>query len=211
MAIRKDFAGQKIGNVYVIGPLHQPGKKKLFWHCRCDCGNEFLSTSYQLSHNNTVACFDCIRKERADVKRTHGMYGTRIYRTWQGMLNRCASSGNYGKYYHHKGITVCDEWKRFESFYEWAMASGYNDTLTIDRIDCSKGYFPENCRWASWKEQNRNKTNSIMVTIDDVTKNLSDWCEMYGISYQLARQRITRGVDPLKALTTPPTKGGVPV
>lgn len=210
MASRKELSGQKIGNATVIKPIHIDGKKKLYWLCKCDCGNEFISTSYQLNHNHTKACIDCINKERALEKTIHGKHKTRIYRIWESMNRRCVSTLNdlSGKYYHQKGIKVCEEWRNFQNFYNWSMSHGYEDNLTIDRIDSAKGYEPDNCRWATMKEQSRNKSNSIMVTIDNVTKNLADWCEIYNISYQLGRQRITRGMDPLTAFTTPPRKRG---
>lgn len=210
MASRMDFSNKKVGNAFIVKSIHVANKKKLFWLCKCDCGNEFLSTSYQLSHNKTIACIDCINKERAEVKKKHGMHGTRIYHIWEGMHNRCSSKRNDLKdiYYRQKGITVCEEWNDFSVFYKWAIEEGYNDNLTIDRIDVTKGYCPGNCHWVTMKEQSRNKNNSLMITIDGVKRNLAEWCEIYNISYQLARQRITRGIEPIKALTEPSRKIG---
>ena len=86
----------------------------------------------------------------------HGFSRTRIYKEWQSMLARCYRKTHTSyKKYGAKGVTVCDEWKNnFMPFCNWAYANGYNDTLTLDRIDSSKGYFPDNCRWATYSEQN---------------------------------------------------------
>lgn len=85
----------------------------------------------------------------------HGMHDTRIYHIWAGMIQRCENPKQIGwKYYGGKGIKVCEEWRRsFVAFYNWAMANGYTDELTIDRLNSDKDYCPENCRWATWKEQ----------------------------------------------------------
>lgn len=91
---------------------------------------------------------------------THGQSHTRLYRCWADMKNRClCKTSKWYDHYGGRGITVCDEWMRFEPFAEWAYSNGYSDDLTIDRIDNDKGYYPENCRWATQHEQSMNKSH----------------------------------------------------
>jgi hypothetical protein len=113
------------------------------------------------------------------------------------------------KNYGQKGITVCDEWRNdFLSFYDWAIQNGYCDNLTLDRCDNSKGYSSENCRWATIREQNLNKSHpprkcKVEWEIDGVQKSALEWCKQYNLSYQTVSYRIARKkMTPKEALTT---------
>lgn len=137
-----------------------------------------------------------------------GRKGTRLYSIYTNMITRCYNH-NF-KYYHRYGgrrITVCDEWKNdFKSFYNWAMANGYNDTLTIDRIDNDKGYEPSNCRWTTHKVQANNRSSNHLVTIFNRTKSLKEWCDIYSINYQTVQDRLKRGWNIERALMEPVQK-----
>ena len=113
----------------------------------------------------------------------HGLRYTRLYRIWLNMKNRCNNPKTWAySFYGGLGITVCPEWNdSVESFYEWSMSHGYSDELTLDRIDCSKGYYPDNCRWVDRKVQGENKKSSIFVTWNNETHTLSDWSLILGI------------------------------
>lgn len=174
------------------------------WKCKCDCGNEFLAYSLQLRKGVTQSC-GCLVRERLIARSTkHGQKGTRLYRIWKGMRNRCGNPAikdylNYGG----RGIEVCKEWQNdFVPFYEWSISHGYQDTLTIDRIDNDKGYSPDNCRWVDWKYQGRNKRNNYLIEFRGETKSLSEWSEITGINRTTIKNRIERGWSVERALTT---------
>ena len=130
---------------------------------------------------------------RFEVK--HGMARTRLYRSWTSMRNRCNwKKDKEYKHYGGRGIKVCDEWQNnFEPFMEWALSNGYDDTLTIDRIDVNGNYEPSNCRWITRKEQNNNMTSNVRLTHNGVTHNLTEWSKITEISYSTLQGRIRRG------------------
>ena len=133
----------------------------------------------------------------------HGMYGSRLYKTWNNMISRCycKSFRNY-RNYGGRGITVCDEWKNsFVAFMNWALSNGYSDTLTLDRINTEGGYCPENCRWITNKEQQNNKRNNRLITYKGITHTLQEWSEITGIHKKTISKRIDRGWTIEDALT----------
>ena len=131
-----------------------------------------------------------------DLTRTHGMSQTRFYKRWRGIIDRCNNSKtiNY-KYYGAKGIKVCDEWLKFETFYEWAMNNGYQEGLTLDRIDNSGNYEPSNCRWVTMKVQNNNASFNKVIEYKGVKKNVGQWSETLGIGKDSIRYWEKRGLS----------------
>lgn len=153
-----DITDQKFGRLTVIGRAETKNKHTM-WRCVCDCGNEIIAEAYNLKCGHTGSC-GCVQIERtAEANRTHGMRKTRLYRIWTDMKNRCYQQSYHGfKHYGGRGITVCKEWKNsFEAFRDWALSNGYADNLTIDRIDVNGNYRPDNCKWATMADQNKNK------------------------------------------------------
>lgn len=135
----------------------------------------------------------------------HGMVGTRIYNIWKDMKRRCycKTRKDYSRY-GGRGITICDEWLHdFQAFFDWAMVNGYKDDLTIDRIDSNKGYSPDNCRWATIKEQDNNKRNNRLLTYNGKTQTVTQWAEDLNINESTLRSRIDRGLTDEQVLTTP--------
>ena len=133
----------------------------------------------------------------------HGMYGSKLYKTWNNMISRCyCQSFKNFQNYGGRGITVCDEWKKsFVAFMNWAMANGYSDELTIDRIDVNGNYEPSNCRWITNKEQQLNKRTNRFITFDTETHTVKEWSDMTGIHPRTITTRLDRGWTVERALT----------
>lgn len=168
MGVVKDMTGLRFGRLTVIrreGTSLSPCVAT--WRCLCDCGCEVVVRGDHLRSNRTKSCGCFRRAAPRELHTTHGKSRTRLHVIWNGMNSRCYSPAckNYHRY-GGRGITVCDEWRNdFRAFYEWAMASGYDENAprgqcTIDRIDNDKGYSPDNCRWVDMNVQNNNKSNS---------------------------------------------------
>ena len=178
-----DITGQRFGRLIALRPTSRRELGKVVWLCQCDCGNTTFKTSNALKTGNVRSC-GCLYKETRMGKLKHGMTGSRIYRIWKGMHNRCnnengADFANYGG----RGIRVCNEWSGedgFKNFHDWSMKHGYVDYLTIDRIDVDGDYTPNNCRWTTQHEQTRNKRNTINITAHGKTMCLADWTAKYG-------------------------------
>lgn len=132
----------------------------------------------------------------------------RLRTIWYDMRQRCKQNGTpQTKNYGDRGISVCDEWKDFNVFSEWALAHGYDDSLTIDRIDSNGNYEPGNCRFVTYKEQSRNLCTNRYASVNGETKLLKDWCAIYGITPSTVYCRVRKeGWSFEKAITTPPQK-----
>lgn len=153
----KDMTGQRHGSLLVISRAPSDAYGNAMWLCRCDCGKVFVTQGCAIRNGHTKSCGHLQRETASARSATHRMSKTRLYKAWSGMKQRCENPKNSAyRDYGANGITVCEEWHSFESFYAWAMAQGYEQGLTVERNDNSKGYGPDNCRLATRKEQNRN-------------------------------------------------------
>ena len=128
--------------------------------------------------------------------KTHGKSKDKLYRVWNGMKQRCYNANDDFYYcYGAKGITVCEEWKNgFQNFYDWAISHGYDEKLSIDRIDVNGNYCPENCRWTNSSVQSRNRTDRKRYIYDGQELLLSEISEKTGIRVGTLWQRIQRGI-----------------
>ncbi len=205
-----DKTGKKYGLLTVIERADSKNGETR-WICQCYCGRKTVVRGGNLTSGAIKSC-GCLRKERAtEGHTTHGASKengkrSKLYSIWIGMRRRCydENSINYN-YYGLRGITVCDDWKDdFEKFKEWALSSGYDSTLTIDRIENDKGYSPENCRWIGAKEQARNRRSNNVITFNGETHTAVEWEEKLGFSRGTISRRIrSRGWSVERALTEP--------
>ena len=166
MGKQLNLIGQRFGKLEVIEKSAIRRRKSIMWVCRCDCGNNTIAASNDLRSGEVRSC-GCM-KHRFTTENASGMNNPsakhnlrnhKLYPIWKMMKQRCYNPhcGNY-KYYGGRGITVCQEWRKdFKVFYDWAISHGYQDGLSIDRIDVNGNYEPANCRWITMAEQNRNK------------------------------------------------------
>ena len=139
----------------------------------------------------------------------HGKRHTRIYNIWRSMRQRC-NNPNANRYYRYggRGIKVCEEWENsFTAFYEWAVAHGYADNLTIERKNPNGDYEPSNCCWETYKKQANNKQNSRYITYNGKTYTLAEWADLTGIKKATIWARLKKGWDIESALTIEPVVG----
>lgn len=206
-----DLTNERFGKLKVLNRVYPKNltKKHTYWKCRCECGKEIVTSSNHLRTGHTQSC-GCLhyKKGKDNPAYKHGKRNTRLFRIWSSMKNRCNNPNNPKyKNYGGRGIRVCDKWldkeNGFINFYNWAIANGYKDELTIDRIDVNKNYEPFNCRWSTLQEQNFNKTTTRYIIYKHRKKTLAEWAEEYNIPYKLLYGRIRRGWEVNKALTTP--------
>lgn len=162
-----DLTGLKFGKLTVL-KVAPKTQRKTFYECVCDCGNKKVVRGDALTSGKTISC-GCEKKKQDRINlikhHSHKQSGTRIYYIWQGIKSRCYNPNNK-RYlrYGGRGITICDEWRdNFQAFYDWAISNGYDDNLTIDRINNDGNYEPSNCQWVDTRTQNRNRSSNVIV------------------------------------------------
>ena len=156
----KDLKGKTFGRLTVLEATDQRIDGKVVWKCKCSCGTEEVYVQGTSLTNKSTGSCGCLRREVSALRSyVHGGVHSRLYSIWQTMKTRTTNQNcKDWKYYGARGIAICDEWLHdFAAFRDWALANGYSDELTIDRKENDEGYSPENCRWATYKEQRLNQ------------------------------------------------------
>lgn len=203
----KDLKGKRFGEWTVLDLSGKNKYNQRLWKCKCSCGEIAEVTSGVLLGGYSRSCRDCAYKKKGENQKTHGMSRNRIYKIYQGVLNRCNNKNNYSfEHYGGRGIMVCDKWSGehgFENFYKWAIENGYSEELTIDRIDVNGNYEPDNCRWVDMKAQANNRRNNVSIMYNGKNQTLAQWSEELGINFYTLYARIEKNNwDVERAFTT---------
>lgn len=179
-------------------------KGQTMWRCKCECGGEIIGIGYRIKSGRIKSC-GCMK---AVPEFRHGETQSRLYRIWCNIKTRCScKSAEYYKNYGARGISVCDEWRlSYTAFRDWALSAGYEDNLTIDRINANGNYEPSNCRWATWKEQENNSSHNVNISYNNKTMTLHQWSEELNIPYDTLRSRVRRRGWSVKRAFTQPVK-----
>jgi len=185
--------------------LYAEGKPRV-WVCLCTCGNTTKVPAQRLNSGSTKSC-GCLKKSvLGNTTRTHGRANSRIsgyvdktYGVWQAMRARCKNKNRLDYHrYGGRGITVCKRWDSFQNFV--ADMGEVPEGKTLDRINNDGNYEPDNCQWATRKEQVYNSTKVKMISINNVAKPLSEWLEYYSLSKSTYYVRLKTGMTPEEAL-----------
>lgn len=202
----EDIINKRFGKLTVVrflGKKEIKNKSRYFYECKCDCGNIVIRERTNLNSNRMCSC-GCYRKIQ---NKKHGLwsYDNKLYAVWQTMKARCLRKTNEKyKDYGGRGITICDEWKNdFVAFNNWALANGYKEGLSIDRIDNNGNYEPCNCRWITNAEQARNKRNNVFIEFNNETHCIVEWAEILNVNYKALHRRLKAGWSIEKAFLTP--------
>lgn len=201
-----DFYGKRFGRLVVIGEAvkNKHGQRQVL--CQCDCGNKKAVIGSLLNNGTTKSC-GCFKIDRIKETKTRHGHATKgqvssTFRTWWSIIDRCTNekASGYAKY-GAKGITVCERWlEKFENFLE-DMGEKPSPKHSIDRINPKAGYSPDNCRWATMKEQQNNRTNNRLIFANGQTKTLMQWADDLKMSHSSILGRIARGLSPEEAVT----------
>ena len=191
-----DIVGQRFGKLTVISYDHYENKNGHMYKCKCDCGNEIVTRRTSLMDGHTKSC-----RCTTNYAKKHGLSGTRFYNVYTSMKDRCLNPNNHA-YYHYggRGIRICDRWLEsfenfkedmYDSYLEHAKKYGECNT-TIDRIDVNGNYCPENCRWATKREQANNKRNTHYINYNGETMSLIQFAEKYSSSILTPKSIIAK-------------------
>lgn len=190
-----DITGTEFGRLTVSSFAGKASNGHTLWKCICACGGTTTTSRSNLVSGKVVSC-GCKRREQASqLNRTHGKSKTRLYRIYSNIISRTENTNvPCYPYYGGRGIRLCKAWRdSFEVFADWARQNGYNGQLTIDRIDNSLGYSPENCRWVSWQEQFNNRRNTLRLSYRGEIQTIRDLSELSGVPSKKIYGRLSDG------------------
>lgn len=200
-----DLTGKRFGRLLVTGLHEDPNDDKLKWDCVCDCGTKKVIYGAYLRNGQVRSC-GCLRAEN-EAPKPDAFHRQRLYGVWAGMLQRCFYE-KHKEYpsYGGRGITVCDEWKDYAVFRDWAYANGYDEnhdakSCSLDRIDVNGNYCPDNCRWVDMKTQSRNTRRNFLVKYKGELRPASEVAEREGVKAHTLIKRLKSGYSLEEALS----------
>lgn len=195
----KDRTGWIVGRWTVI-ELHSKKRNAYYWLCRCKCGTLKPIRGTHLDCGSTHSCGCKVKEGRHGHTKHKG--STKEYGAWSHMKRRCLSrTGPKWKSYGGRGITFCERWKTFENFL--SDMGKAPDGLTLERVDTNGNYEPSNCIWASYKDQQNNRTNNKIIEFCGCRKTLARWSDSLGMNYSMLQARLDRGWPVEIAFTKP--------
>jgi hypothetical protein len=194
----RDKTGQVFSSWTVLEFAGRVKHNKQIWKCRCDCGTERNVLINSLMNGSSKSCGHNQYQISAAKNTKHGMASTPTYKSWHSMIQRTEGKGGHESYPARK-IGICKEWLSFDAFF--ADMGIRPDGKTLDRIDNSKGYSKENCRWATIKEQMRNRSNTTYVVVNNEKLPITAACEKYKIGISCIRHRLRKGMSAQEAFT----------
>ena len=201
-----NLTGRRFGRLTVIEEAGRDKFSRTLWKCECECGNEKIVPYGRLVRGDTRSC-GCLAHDttvQRNLRHGDSFRGKveRLYSIYNNIKTRCYNeTDSHYERWGGRGIKMCDEWREsYDAFKEWALANGYEDNLTIERIDNDGDYCPENCKWITHKQQARNKRNNHFLTYNGERKCLGEWCEIYNIPRSTLWNRVDRGWTPEECL-----------
>jgi hypothetical protein len=197
--------GQKYGRLTVIEFVKIENRRSI-WKCMCDCGNVVERIGSKLLRRQMHSCGCYVHNKAVIFHFETKKKVERLKKIWRGMKDRCEKQHLLAyKWYGARGVKVCELWQNVDNFIEWAWLNGYQDHLTLDRIDNNSIYAPANCKWASASEQANNTRRNLTITAFNETKNLGQWLQdsRCAVSAPTLKKRMLDGMSPEDAMQQP--------
>ena len=194
-----DITNQRFGRLIARTPSGRDRHKNVIWDCACDCGNVVRLTAASLRKGHTRSC-GCLRADEFHARvRKHGKSSSSVYMVWEQMVARCTNTEHKDfDYYGGRGITVCDEWRSFESFYTDMGDPG--DSMMLERRDNNLGYSAANCVWATRVEQANNRSNNVMIVTIAEVMTMAQFARSLCVHYANVRSKVNRGVREINGI-----------